>query len=496
MKKTFLCFWSLMITFFGQAQIRLTGDAIPLSKINTNFSQQYLVLDPNSESIAYTEESPGSGDENVMVTSQVDGHKVYAFKDWLGSKGMFSPIGFYNGNLIYSHVVFDKSIYRGFVAQQHLLSGNKEKIEIPFMTNKSSVQSGCISANGRYLILSMESNNTYGVEDLYVAKKKADGSWSSFSNLGSDINTEHQEITPFLAADNETLFFATNGREGEGSYDIFYTVRQDDSWRNWSEPVNLGTKINTSGAETSFSFRDGADWAYFVSTQDSDGYGDIQKIKIEEEIEKDTSTMVEKSPVVAVSDSLERNKIILQVVNAETLAPISASLITNKGTIDRANGKFELDSLVGVSLEVKSAGFLSKQVTIDSTFQRGLNSMELRSVAVGNTIKLENILFKRSTAELVSGSEQELELMVELLNENPKMKILLKGHTDNTGNPTTNMKLSEARVNTVKAYILAKGIKANRVSGEGFGGSRPIASNESEETRKLNRRVEFEVIQN
>ena len=135
--------------------------------------------------------------------------EVFVFKDWLNTRGMVSPIGFADDQLFYSHVVFSKGVYRGVVIARNVHSDKREKVEIPFMKNKSSIQSGCISANGQHMILSMESNNTSGVEDLYVSTKGSDGTWSSFRNLGGSLNTEFQEITPFLAPDNRTLFFAT-----------------------------------------------------------------------------------------------------------------------------------------------------------------------------------------------------------------------------------------------------------------------------------------------
>ena len=125
----------------------------------------------------------------------------------------------------------------------------------------------------------------------------------------------------------------------------------------------------------------------------------------------------------------------------------------------------------------------------------GENLIALESIAIGNVITLDNVLFKRGTSELIAGSSKELDLVVEVLNDNPGIKILLKGHTDNTGDPVKNVELSEERVRAVKDYIINQGVNAFRVTGKGYGGNEPIASNATEATRKLNRRVEFEVIE-
>lgn len=478
------------------AQIAFESNGERVDSLNTPNGQNYLVLNPYSKSIAFTEERGGiSGSTAIFISSekQIGSEKwnVITFSDWLGEKGMVSPIGFSAEGLYYSQVTFDKGMFYGKVMLTQ--GGQSQQVEIPFLKNKSPIQSGCLSKDGNYMILSLESNNTYGVEDLYIVKKKADGSWDRAKNLGAQLNTEFQEVTPFLAEDNRTLFFATNGRGGQGSFDLFYTVRQDESWRNWSEPVNLGTQVNTTGAETSFGFIDGDEWAYYVSSQDSDGYGDIMRIKFKEDIEEDTVQL--EVPVVTKEETVKTpNTIILKVVDAISGNVLPSEMILGESRKIGANGLFEIDSLTGEEVELKSLGYLPKVIMLDEQLQLGENIIALSSVAKGSVITLDHVLFHRGTANIIDGSEKELNLVVEVMNDNPDIKILLKGHTDNTGDPVKNVQLSEARVKAVKAYILSQGINAFRVTGKGYGGNEPIASNETEETRKLNRRVEFEVI--
>ncbi|WP_436517450.1 OmpA family protein [Ekhidna sp. To15] len=487
----------MVLSFTGAAQVAFEGKGETVDSLNTPNGQNYLVLSPHSKSIAFTEERGGTNSTSKLFDSQsksfgAENWTVSTFLDWLGEKGMVSPIGFTKEGLYYSEVTFDKGMYYGKV--KFSSNGVDKEVDIPFLKNKSPIQSGCLSKGGRYMILSLEANNTYGVEDLYIVKKKADGSWDRPKNLGYQLNTEFQEVTPFLAEDNRTLFFATNGRGGQGSFDLFYSVRQDESWRNWSEPVNLGSQVNTSGSETSFSFLDSSEWAYYVSSQDSDGYGDIMRIKFKEEIEEDT-TQLETLPIVAEEPETEAlGAIILKVIDAKTGEALPAEMIVGANRRIGPNGIFEIDSLSDEEIELKSLGYLPKVIVLDEQLKIGENVIQLSSVAKGSIITLDHVLFHRGTANMIEGSEKELNLVVEVLNDNPKIKILLKGHTDNTGDPVKNVQLSEARVKAVKAYILSQGINAFRVTGKGYGGNQPIASNESEETRKLNRRVEFEVV--
>ena len=495
MKSSIITFL-LSLSLHSMAQVTFEGNGQTVDSLNTPNGQNYLVLSPMKKTMAFTEEKGGTPNTKDLYSTREstidsDNWQVLTLTDWLGEKGMVSPIGFTTDGMYFSQITFDKGMYYGKVML--LANGKAEEVAIPFFKNKAPIQSGCISKDGRYIILSLEANNTYGVEDLYIVKKKADGSWDRARNLGFQLNTKSQEITPFLAEDNRTLFFATNGRGGEGSFDLFYTVRQDESWRSWSEPVNLGPQVNTSGAESSFSFVDGEEWAYYVSSQDSDGYGDIMRIRFKEEIEEDT-TQVDESVIATASEAASPTSVILKVVDDKSGESLPSEMILGENKRIGSNGLFQIDSLTGKEVEIKSPGYLPKVIVLDDQLMLGENVIELSSVAKGSVITLDHVLFHRGTANMVEGSEKELDLVVEVLNDNPKIKILLKGHTDNTGDPVKNVQLSEARVRAVKAYILSQGISAFRVSGRGYGGNQPIASNETEETRKLNRRVEFEVI--
>ncbi|GAB4229923.1 MAG: hypothetical protein Tsb0034_01690 [Ekhidna sp.] len=487
----------------GISQVFFEGSPILVDSLYSANGQNYLVIHPHRKILAFTEEQSGSTDQGSIYRKEqvvVDDvpWEVFTFQDPLVEEGMTSPVGFDGDNMIFSEVVFDRGIYKGALKMASP-SGKIQEVSVPYFKNKAPIQSGCISMDGRFMILSAESSNSYGVEDLYVSKRNADGTWSSLKNLGFKVNTAFQEITPFLAADNKTLFFATNGREGAGSFDIYFTIRQDDSWRNWSTPVNLGFPVNTNGAETSFVFQDGAEWAWFVSSKDSDGYGDVYRIKFKEDIEADTAQLIEEAVVMEdttpVIESIATPLVQIKVVDAKTGESLPSQLISSEGTKENVNGLFVIDSLNGKEVQLKAAGYLPVMVMLDEQLKEGENVVALNSISRGNTIALEHVLFHRGTSRLVDGSEKELDLVVEIMNENPNIKILLKGHTDNTGDPVKNVRLSEDRVRSVKQYLLDKGISPYRVTGKGFGGNQPIASNETEETRKLNRRVEFEVIE-
>jgi outer membrane protein OmpA-like peptidoglycan-associated protein len=193
-----------------------------------------------------------------------------------------------------------------------------------------------------------------------------------------------------------------------------------------------------------------------------------------------------------------------RVVNARTGSPIAAAVkITGSGfeesvnTIE-SNGLFEARLPAGTtsfSISVKAPGFMSYNDEVREISPDGkVVVFSLTPLTVGTTIRLNKVYFERGKAVLLDSSYAELDNLVEMLKENPDIKIELSGHTDNQGNAKLNLKLSQDRVEAVKAYLVAKGIDAKRIKGKGYGGTRPVASNASEETRRLNRRVEFKII--
>ena len=390
-------------------------------------------------------------------------------------------------------------------------------LEIPFFNNRSDHQSGWITADGSVMILSLESPAGYGAEDLYVCFRQGPDQWTSPRNLGFQINTPFQEMTPFLAEDKKTLIFATNGIAGLGSRDLFISERQDDSWRNWSEPASLGSKVNTPGTELSFSFRPGDEYAYLVSTQNSEGYGDIKRVKITADIvagQLDSIPQVIAAPVAAITPeetlteieetpAPDLTEVKGTVRDAKSLSAIAATISVTGGQNEKKellsgqNGEFTIQLLKRQSYTIKVAakGYLEEQLTIETFDEEERNqTVLLQPLSEGNTITLSHVLFEQGTPDMVKGSEAELDRVVNMMKENAEVQIYITGHTDNQGPAKANIELSEQRVESVIEYLTSKGVEPTRLSGKGFGPTRPIASNASEETRKLNRRVEFTIV--
>lgn len=495
-----LCLFGVQLAV---AQVAFVGQSQKIDSLNSVSDEGFLQLSQDLETLYFTRsKSP----DNVGALANPGGIWQSTFGQGIWNTPVVSPLedpgakGVIIGTdrsdkVLFAEIKPDFNTYR-----TELFIGSKDKpinqrpLEIPYFYNGSDVISGHLSADGTILLLSIEGRATYGVEDIYVTFRQGNR-WTSLKNLSATINTPFQEFTPFLARDHETLYWATNGMDdGFGSFDIYTAKRLDDTWQRWSEPVNLGPWINTEGAETSFQL--GSAFAYFVSTQNSDGYGDIRRMKL-----KDVIDVSEDTDSIAVPLS---EAIILKfnLIDDETGGPVAAKVIAKSTSVDLSlenTNAFEVPYATGEDIQVlaEAPGYMVMERIITGTELDAVEQYDLTMVplTVGRTIQLDHVLFHRGTDEFIEGSQEQLDQVVNILNENPDLKILVKGHTDNQGDPSRNLALSERRAKKVRDYILRKGFTSKRVRAKGYGGNAPIASNGEESTRRLNRRVEFTIVE-
>lgn len=364
-----------------------------------------------------------------------------------------------------------------------------EDVKMRSFYNKSFYNEYFLSNDGRVILLAVNRDDTYGSRDLYVSFYEGNDIWSAPRNLGKIINTPGTELSPFLAADGKTLYFSSNGHPGYGLNDIFMSRRLDDSWTNWSIPSNLGPPINSTGTDAYYSVPAAGDYAYYVSNDDGIGRNDIFKIAL--------PTLVKPEPVILVHG---------RVLNSKTNEPIATGISYHDFETDREMGMAQSDPENGYyeivlpisqvySFFAEKPGFYSVQDRLDLREVKAYAEIErdlyLTPIEKGQLVKMNNVLFYQSKAQLIPTSYPELDKLARMMQENPGITIQLEGHTDNVGDRFKNLRLSQDRVAAVRDYLVAKGIDPQRITGEGYGGSKPIADNSRELTRRLNRRVEF-----
>jgi OOP family OmpA-OmpF porin len=350
-----------------------------------------------------------------------------------------------------------------------------------------------LSSDGRELYFTSTRIGGKGKEDIYKSSLDENGIWSKAVNLGAPINTVGGEHSPFIHADNQTLFFASNEHMGMGGFDLFMTSKQDTSW---AKPTNLGYPINTpQNDETIFIRLDGKK-GYFSKWESGDINTSpiyLYEFDVPNSLQaKNKSTFINghlfdaqtKKPIKGFVELIDLNsKKVIQRVHSDSLSGIYTCVLTE--------GK-------DYGLFVQSNGYLYQTQHIDfiQAHQFDPLSMDiyLNKLIVGASITMNNIFFASNAYTLEPQSLVELDKLITMLKANPSIKIEISGHTDNIGNEASNKTLSENRANAVFIYLNKNGIEASRLKKVGYGSLKPIAENTSEKGKQQNRRIELKVI--
>lgn len=399
-----------------------------------------------------------------------------------------------DGTAIYSRGVYENDKYFHGITQYKMgLDGKwfeSEKSKINDFKNVNRYLNYNLSNDGKYLIVVADMKTGYGNNDIHIAFKQDDGSFSQPKNLGPAINSAAHESTAFLAPDNATLYFSTSGLPGYGDNDIFMSKRLDDTWTNWSSPINLGPTINSEAWDSYFTTSASGNLGIIASSKEGT-YSALYYFELEK--------MVKPDPVVVLSGTVsdaETNEPLLTNVQVKGLTTKNSdNIITNPN-----NGRYSKVLLKGEKYEIiaEKEGYYPISELVDLTsldeFLEVEKNLKLVKIKVGQVIRLNNIFFEFAKSNLMDESFEELDRLLKLMNDNPEMNIQISGHTDGVGSDDSNQKLSQDRSQSVVDYLTSKGINKSRIIAVGYGKSKPIASNDTEEGRALNRRVEFVIL--
>lgn len=349
-----------------------------------------------------------------------------------------------------------------------------------------------LSPDKKDLYFSSTRTGGYGARDIWVTHRLQNGKWSAPENLGPDVNTPGDESCPFIHSDNQTIYFNSNGHKGYGMTDLF--LSRKDTSNHWGEAENLGYPINTIDDEGSIIVAADGVNAYYASDRKEKNAGlDLYTFKLRKDIQASRTLWVNGS----VFDSNTKQGLPCTITLTELN---SAKQISNIQTDESGNFLVTLPINKNYSLSINRKGYLfySENFSlIDNKLDSFFNlKIPLQPIEKGAAVILKNIFFDSNSDLLKKESEIELDKFVSLLNENPNLKIQINGHTDNVGKKEDNQKLSLNRANAVVKYFVSKGIKAIRLTAVGFGDTKPIADNNTEQGKNNNRRTEINVISN
>jgi outer membrane protein OmpA-like peptidoglycan-associated protein len=473
-------------------------------------------------------------DENIFSADYVNGAWGVAmlFDKNLVTKFCETPL-FLNdaGNQLYIYVGYEGD---GDIKVSEFKRG-KWKTPQPVKPNintKYPETSFTISRKGDEIaFVSDRGKKGVGGKDIYLIKKINNRKWSKPVNMGPAINTPYDEESVRFSAGGDTLWFSSKGHNSIGGFDIFYSTRSATS--TWNEAVNAGYPINTPWDELFYNPSPVNDSTFFFVSNRSGGYGglDIYKgrylpppkpavipepakvipVKRDTIVIRDTVVVIKEvqKPVQPEAPKELVLYLIGRVTDSETKEPVLARLeifdlstdqiVTTTASSD-VDGSYrvKLPAKKSYMVNLRATGFLSdmRRVTIPNTYTEEFYTLDVPLVKfkVGKKVVLNNILFELGKAVLTASSYVELDKLVNALLDSPQMRIEISGHTDNTGNPVVNAKLSTDRAKAVVDYLIRKGIDTGRLTYHGFGSDQPIADNATAAGRAKNRRVEFKIL--
>jgi len=382
--------------------------------------------------------------------------------------------------------------------------------------------SASFSYDGRRIYFVSNRPGGYGGKDIYYCELDEKDNWGPAINIGNTVNTKKDEIGVYMHADGKTLYFSSNGHIGMGNFDVYKTIFKNGQW---SEPINLGYPINTYDPDAFFTIAANGRHAYYSTVREGGmGGQDIYLITFlgpEKPQIDNTEDQLLTMRQNAVFQNIMEEKIQLQehhltllkgkITDAQTHQILAATIELMDNEKNRVLATFNSNSVTGdyiVSLPaghnygitVKAKGYLfhseNFNITDTSGYQEVIINIAMKPIAVGSKVRLNNIFFEYQKSSLGPESQGELDRILKMMKEYPKLKIEVSGHTDNVGSREYNLKLSTQRAKSVADYLISNGINKSRITFVGYGFDKPVSDNNSASGRKLNRRSEIKIIGN
>lgn len=470
--------------------------------INANELQYFPVLTVDQQNLIFTRRisSAPQHDEDLMISRRDEQG------NWLPAESI-SPVINTADNEGTSTISADGRVLiftsckgrKGFGSCDLFLSrrtGNtwSEPVNMgPGINSRDWESQPSLSADGRTLYFVSNRPGGRGGNDIYVSTVDEKGEWSRPENLGGLVNTAFDDISPFIHANGQTLYFASNGHTGMGGYDLYLSEKEEGEWQ---QPRNLGYPINTHEDQVSL----------FVTADGKVGYYAYEE-KRNNQLASSLIYRFEIPEEVRVRN--RSNYVTGRVFDSQTNEPIAASLtlydiiddlIVGSVTSDPETGKYFMVLTEGseYALYVNKKGYIFKSLAFNYGTNNTLEPVQidvyLEPIRAGVATTLNNIFFETDQFRIQAKSETELQRVVQFLKDNPEVRIEIAGHTDDVGNVTYNQQLSEKRARAVYDYLLEEGIAPSRLQAKGYGQTQPLAPNDSEEHRRQNRRIEFRIL--
>lgn len=470
----------------------------PLPASVNKFSLQYLPsITIDNSTLIYTKRDKVEGDEDIVISYYRDGRWTEAQSI---STRINSPLNegastiSADGNLMIYTSCDNRDSFGScdlYISRRTGDQWSKPRNLGKPVNSRYWESQPSLSADGNSIYFSSNRPGGKGGRDLWVSRFN-ENKWSKPENLGAGINTFKDETTPFIHSNGETLYFSSNGHVGLGGFDLIKSLKTNEVW---GDAQNLGHPINSFNDEVGLLIAGDGKTAYFAK-------------------EEQRNRQIVDSKIVSFTLPLEHQAkpatyVVGTIVDFDTEAPLGAKIeivdldkneLLYEASSDSLRGNYTmvLPADKNLAAYVKKKGYLF----YESNFYSRSNSMlapdtiniKLKAIAINDFLVLKNIYFDVDSFEPNPKSRPELENIAELLIENPGLVVEVSGHTDNSGSPEYNLQLSENRAKEVVNELLAAGIVKERLLFKGYGAAKPVETNETENGRQSNRRIEFRVL--
>lgn len=471
--------------------------------INTPFDDYAPIMSADGVTMIYTSRKPMLKED---IDANVQGMENVYFSEyddmtWKWSKGKLLGETVNQKNKNNSAIALSNDgqrllLYRGDPdgnIYESVLEGEEWSEPVPLpkpINSKKHESSASIAPDGRTIYFVSNRKGGQGGGDIWVCHQGING-WEDAKNLGEMVNTPENEEGVFIHPDGKTLYFSSKGHNSIGGYDIFKSVFENGQW---TKPVTIGDSINTVGDDLFYGLTADGTTGYYSSVRPGGlGMKDIYEVYFRNS-KKNASGLTLFKGVVIDYESFEPVGTDIEISDNEkneVIAVVKSNSATGKYLISLPPGKN-----YGITVKKKGYLFFSENFDIPSTaaYKSVYKTIPLQKFQVGNKIALKNVFYDYGKATLRPESLFELNQLVKLMSVNTDIRIEIASHTDSQGSTEQNQKLSQARSQSVADYLFAAGISKDQLVVKGYGETRPIASNDNEEGRQLNRRTEITIL--
>ncbi len=481
-----------------------------IAAVSTHDNDEYLPLvSPDGQYLFFTRRSKRKVRAGNVMLDEVFMYSHRANATNFGN-GKYMPLPFNDGRnqggatvtidnktmfvTICTNVFYGSSAYKNCDIYETYMRNGKWTRPRPLGENVNGRHSfeaqPTVTADGNTLYFVSIRKGGLGKMDIYRTTRNKYGEWTKAENLGPTINTTQDDKTPYIHTDGHTLYFASKGHFGVGGFDIFYSRFKGGKWQ---KPQNLGYPINTEEDNLGLILSSDGGHIYFASRHlSNDKQYDIFSAKLYEQARPEKILFLRGS-----IDDTNGNDLPGASVNLEN---IQTQDVTH-GMVDKKTGEYAVAVPVDKNSEymitVEKDDYIFRSQYIDPRKPKfdsvNVIDFDVPKIKRGITVQLENIYFEFDSDKFNYKSRVSLNNFLKFLKKNATLKVKIMGHTDNVGSHNYNIQLSTKRAKAVEKYLIKNGIKASRLSSKGFGETKPVGTNETDDGRAKNRRTEFEI---